>query len=117
VRRRVCLEQAVGLCQGPLLPSCYDDWIGPERERLGRRCEGAVAGLVGLLEEQREYVSGIAHVRHWLEHDPLDEEAYRWLMRLHALAGDRTCGRTSGSGTTSPVALPPPKRARRRARA
>jgi predicted ATPase len=48
-----------------------------------------VAALVGLLEKQREYASAIAHVRHWLRHDPLDEGAYRWLMRLLALAGDR----------------------------
>jgi DNA-binding SARP family transcriptional activator len=88
-RRRACLERAVDLCQGPLFPSCYDDWIGPARERLVRRCEEAVAALVRLLEEQREYVSAIARVRHWLQHDPLDEEAYRWLMRLLALAGDR----------------------------
>jgi predicted ATPase len=88
--RRACLERAVGLCQGgPLLPSCYDDWIGPERERLARRCEDAVAALVGLLEEQRDYAGAIAHVRHWLQHDPVDEEACRWLMRLLALAGDR----------------------------
>jgi len=89
VRRRASLERAVDLCQGPLLPSCYDDWIGPERERLARRCEDAVAALVGLLEEQREYATAIARVRHWLQHDPLDERAYRWLMRLLALAGDR----------------------------
>jgi DNA-binding SARP family transcriptional activator/tetratricopeptide (TPR) repeat protein len=88
-RRRACLERAVDSCQGPLLPSCYDDWIGPPRERLARRCEGAVAALVGLLEGQREYPSAIARVRHWLQHDALDEEAYRWLMRLLALAGDR----------------------------
>ncbi len=88
-QRRTCLERAVDLCQGPLLPSCYDDWIGPERERLARRCEDAVAALVGLLEGQREYPNAIAHVRHWLQHDPLDERAYRWLMRLLALTGDR----------------------------
>jgi DNA-binding SARP family transcriptional activator/predicted ATPase len=88
-RRRACLERAVDLCQGALLPSCYDDWIGPVREGLARRCEESVAVLVGLLEEQREYASAIAHVRHWLQHDPLDEEAYRWLMRLLALSGDR----------------------------
>ncbi len=88
-RRRACLERAVDLCQGPLLPSCYDDWIGPVRERLTRRCEDAVGALVGLLEEQRDYGSAIGHVRHWLQHDPLDEEAYRWLMRLLALRGDR----------------------------
>jgi DNA-binding SARP family transcriptional activator len=88
-QRRTSLERAVDLCQGPLLPSCYDDWIGPLRERLVRRCEGAVAALVRLLEEQREYASAVARVHHWLQHDPVDEEAYRWLMRLLALAGDR----------------------------
>ncbi|HVQ32223.1 MAG TPA: AAA family ATPase, partial [Vicinamibacteria bacterium] len=88
-RRRACLERAVDACQGPLLPSCYDEWIGPERDRLALRCESAVAALVGVLEEQREYASAIVRVRHWLQHDPLDEEAYRWLMRLLALAGDR----------------------------
>ena len=88
-RRRACLERAVDLCQGPLLPSCYDDWIGPVREGLARRCEDAVAALVRLLEEGREYASATARVRHWLQHDPLDEEAHRWLMRLAALAGDR----------------------------
>ncbi len=88
-RRRACLERAVDLCQGPLLPSCYDDWIAPVRERLARRCEEAVAALVGLLEEQREYASAVSRVRHWLQHDPVDEEAYRWLMRLLALLGDR----------------------------
>jgi AAA ATPase-like protein/transcriptional activator len=88
-RRRACLERAVQLCQGPLFPSCYDDWIGPLRDRLARRCEEAVAALVSVLEKQRQYVGAIAYVRHWLEHDPLDEAAHRWLMRLLALAGDR----------------------------
>ncbi|HMK74457.1 MAG TPA: BTAD domain-containing putative transcriptional regulator, partial [Myxococcaceae bacterium] len=87
--RRASLERAVELCQGPLLPSCYDDWIAPTRERLARRCKEAVGALVGLLEEQREYAGAIAHLRHGLEHDPLDEGAYRALMRLLALAGDR----------------------------
>jgi DNA-binding SARP family transcriptional activator/predicted ATPase len=89
VRRRASLERAVGLCQGPLVPGCYDDWIAPERERLARRCEEAVAALVALLEERREYAAAIPFVRHWLRHDPVDEEAYRWLMRLLALLGDR----------------------------
>jgi DNA-binding SARP family transcriptional activator len=88
-RRRECLERAVGACEGPLLPSCYDDWIGPERERLARRCVDGVAALVGLLEERREYAGAIARVRHWLHHDSLDERAHRWLMRLLAQAGDR----------------------------
>jgi DNA-binding SARP family transcriptional activator/predicted ATPase len=89
-RRLACLERAVELCHGPLLPSCYDDWIGPERERLALRCKDGVSKLVPLLEERREYPEAIVHVRHWLKHDPLDEKAYCWLMRLLALAGDRT---------------------------
>ncbi|HZX41666.1 MAG TPA: BTAD domain-containing putative transcriptional regulator, partial [Myxococcaceae bacterium] len=88
-RRRACLERAVDLCQGPLLPSCYDDWIGEERERLALRCKNAVGALLPLLEEQREYAGAADRVRHWLRHDPLDEKAYGWLMRLLALAGDR----------------------------
>jgi DNA-binding SARP family transcriptional activator/predicted ATPase len=88
-RRRASLERAVELCQGPLLPSCYDDWIEPVRDGLARRCEEALAELVSLLEQQREYATAIRRVRHWLQHDPVDEAAYRWLMRLLALGGDR----------------------------
>src|SRR5215813_5456017 len=88
-RRRTSLERAVGLCQGALLPSFYDDWIAPRRENLVQRCKEAVAGLVSLLEEQREYPEALRHVRHWLQHDSLEEEAHRWLMRLLALSGDR----------------------------
>src|SRR4029453_17299593 len=83
------LERAGGICQGPLLPSRYDDWIGPARDRVSQRCRDAVASLVALLEEQREYAGATTHVRHWLEHDPLDERAHRWLIRLLALGGDR----------------------------
>ena len=31
---RAFLEQAASLYQSDLLPSCYDDWIASERERL-----------------------------------------------------------------------------------
>jgi DNA-binding SARP family transcriptional activator/predicted ATPase len=86
---RASLERAVSACGGPLLPSCYEDWIGPERDRLQHRCKEAVRQLVTRLEEERQYGNAIPHVQHWLEHDPLDERAYQWLIRLHALAGDR----------------------------
>jgi DNA-binding SARP family transcriptional activator/predicted ATPase len=86
---RISLERALGLCGGPLLPSCYEDWIGPERDRLQQRCKDAIRRLLTRLEEERRYGDAIPHVRHWLAHDPLDERAYQWLMRLQALAGDR----------------------------
>ena len=88
-RRRSSLERAVDLCRGGLLPSCYDDWITQRRERLVQRCKDAVGALVRLLEEQREYAEALTRVGHWLQHDPLDEEAHRWRMRLLALSGDR----------------------------
>jgi DNA-binding SARP family transcriptional activator len=88
-RARASLERALSLCGGPLLPSCYDDWIGPERDRLQLRCKEAVQQLLTRLEEERQYANAIPHVLHWLEHDPLDERAYQWLIRLYALAGDR----------------------------
>ena len=88
-RGRASLERALAVCGGPLLPSCYDDWISPERDRVQHRCKEAVRQLLTRLEEEREYGNAIPHVHHWLEHDPLDERAYQWLIRLHALAGDR----------------------------
>jgi DNA-binding SARP family transcriptional activator/predicted ATPase len=89
VRERAALERAVAVCGGPLLPSCYEDWIGPERDGLQHRCKEAVLKLLARLEEEREYGNAIPHVHHWLAHDPLDEGAYQWLIRLEALAGNR----------------------------
>ena len=36
------LFRAVDLYRGDLLPSCYDEWIAPERERLREMFVGAV---------------------------------------------------------------------------
>jgi DNA-binding SARP family transcriptional activator len=86
---RAALEQAVGLYAGELLPGCYDDWLAPERERLAQRYGQALDRLLDLLEGQREYRAAIEYAQRRLRHDPLDEEAYRRLMRLHALNHDR----------------------------
>ncbi len=86
---RAALEQAARLYRGELLPGCYDDWIVPERERLGQRYRRALDRLTALLEEQREYGAAIEHAEQRLRQDPLDESAYRRLMRLHALSHNR----------------------------
>jgi len=83
------LEEAAALYRGDLLPSCYDDWIVPERERLRQAFAEALARLIGLLEDQRDYRAAISYVRRLLRHDPLRETTYRRLMQLHALINER----------------------------
>jgi len=86
---REALEKAVGLYQGDLLPSCYDDWIMPEREGLRQAFGENLQRLVRLLENQRDYRAAISYVRRLLRYEPLREATYRRLMRLHALINER----------------------------
>jgi predicted ATPase/DNA-binding SARP family transcriptional activator len=88
--RRAALERAVGIYQGDLLTTCYDDWILPERERLRQCFVRATEELVELLEAQREYHRALAQAQRLLRYDPLREETYRDLMRLASRCGDRT---------------------------
>jgi len=88
--RREALEEALRLYRGDLLPGCYEDWIEPERRRLRAAYLSALDRLVHLLEELRENTAAIQHCRQLLRQDPLREETYRTLMRLHAAARDRT---------------------------
>ncbi|MCC6191193.1 MAG: tetratricopeptide repeat protein [Anaerolineales bacterium] len=83
------LQAAVTLYRGDLLPNCYDDWVLPERERLRQLYLAALARLVQVLETQGEYLAAISRAQQLLRQDPLHEESYRQLMRLHAGRGDR----------------------------
>ena len=83
------LKRAADLYRGDLLPSCYDDWIISERERLRQAFIRAMERLTQLLENQRDYPAAISYAQRLLQHDPLHEETYRHLMRLYALSGDR----------------------------
>jgi DNA-binding SARP family transcriptional activator len=88
-RAREALEQAVALYEGDLFPSCYEDWIVSERQRLSQAFQRALEKLTRLLEDQQEYGAAIRYAQRLLRHDPLREASYRRLMRLHALTGDR----------------------------
>ncbi len=79
----------MGLYRGDLLPSCYDEWILPERDRLRQLFLQAAEDVLALLEQERDYPAAIAAAQRLLRQDPLHEAAYRQLMRLHALRGDR----------------------------
>jgi DNA-binding SARP family transcriptional activator len=86
---RQALERAVQRYQGDLLPSCYDEWIEAERDRLRQLYLGALERLVELLEQERNYAGAIRVAQRLLRADPLQEATYQHLMRLHAVRGDR----------------------------
>jgi DNA-binding SARP family transcriptional activator/predicted ATPase len=88
--KRAALERAADLYRADLLASCYDEWIGAERDRLRQRHRHALARLVDLLEARRDYAQAIRHAQRLVRDDPVDEDGYRRLMRLLALGGDRS---------------------------
>ena len=83
------LQEAVELYAGDLLAGCYDEWLLGERERLLQRYLAALARLAALLEARGDYARAIGYAERLLRHDPLREETYRLLMRLHDARGDR----------------------------
>lgn len=83
------LIAAVDAYGGDLLPGNYDDWIVPLREELRRRYQEALQRLIQLLEAAGDYRAALRYGGRLLSHDPLDENGYVQLMRLHALSGDR----------------------------
>ncbi|HYB00947.1 MAG TPA: BTAD domain-containing putative transcriptional regulator, partial [Ktedonobacteraceae bacterium] len=87
---RQALSQVVDLYRGDLLPSCYDEWILSERDRLRQAFFKALENLIGLLEEERNEEAAISYALRLIRYDPLHEETYRHLMRLYAVQGDRT---------------------------
>ncbi|HET9224156.1 MAG TPA: BTAD domain-containing putative transcriptional regulator, partial [Roseiflexaceae bacterium] len=86
---RAALEPAIRVYCGELLPSCYDEWLMPERERLHQAFLGALERLIRLAEQQHDYPAAIRYAQRLLRDDPLHEATYRQLMRLHAQHGDR----------------------------
>ncbi|MCA9874384.1 MAG: AAA family ATPase [Anaerolineales bacterium] len=82
-------QTAVNLYHGTLLPGWYEEWLTPERERLQQAFLQANETLIKLLEDQRDYETAIQIAQQLLRHDPLHEAAYRHLMRVQSLAGNK----------------------------
>lgn len=82
-------QQILECYRADLLPTCYDDWIVPERERLRARYLRALNQLIESHSARQEYDQAIPFARRRIRADPLDEGGYRGLMRLLALSGDR----------------------------
>jgi DNA-binding SARP family transcriptional activator/predicted ATPase len=84
-----CLQQALEIYGGELLPGCYEEWIFPERERLQQQAIQALEKLVILLEANQNYDAAIAYGQRLLKIDSLHEPTYRLLMKLFLAKGDR----------------------------
>ena len=83
------LERAANLYRGELLPDCYEDWAAVERLQLEQLYGDILQRLIDLLAAQGSYRQAIAYASRLVRLDPLNEDACRRLMRLHALNGDR----------------------------
>lgn len=68
---RQALEHATRLYRGDLFPSCYEEWIFPERDRLHQLFLQAAQRLMALLEQERDYSAAITVAQHLLRHDAL----------------------------------------------
>src|SRR5918997_1337112 len=90
------LQKAVDAWRGEFLDGFslrdapdFDDWTSLQRETWQKRMEVVLDRLSLLYGEAGSIVSAIETADRWMRLNPLEEHAYRRLMRLHFMAGDR----------------------------
>jgi DNA-binding SARP family transcriptional activator len=90
-------EQAVALYRGAFLDKFYvgdsdlfEGWATLVRESLHQDALEAMTRLVAYYEWQGNYAQALHYSQRQLELDPWREEAYRQMMRLLALTGQRS---------------------------
>ena len=84
------LTEGVHLYRGDLLEGCFQDWCIFERERLQQLYLQGLDKLMSFCETNGAYEQGLQYGRCILRVDRARERTHRRLMRLYALAGDRT---------------------------
>src|SRR6266851_10000373 len=90
------LKRPTGLPRGAFLEGfslrdapAFDDWVRFQREYWHLRTSEVFDRLSQMQVEAGELTPAIETVSRWLVLAPLQEDAYRRLMRLHFAAGDR----------------------------
>src|SRR5579871_3777433 len=90
------LQRAASLPRGAFLEGfslrdapAFDDWIRSQRAYWHLHINELFDRLSRLQFEAGELEPAMTTVNRWLALDPLHEDAYRQLMRLHFAAGDR----------------------------
>lgn len=91
------LVEAIDLYQGDFLAGfglrdspVFDEWHFYTSERLKLAFAGALESLVELSIQQGAPQKALPYAQRWLSLDNLNEAAHRALMRLYALAGQRS---------------------------
>jgi predicted ATPase len=83
------LMDVVNIYQGDLLPSCYDDWIIPDREQLGQDYLRILDELVEILEMDQDYDQASMYAQKLIRQDPLSELFYQRLITIYQKKGDK----------------------------
>ncbi|MBW3634219.1 MAG: AAA family ATPase, partial [Chloroflexi bacterium] len=90
------LQQATDAWRGEFLEGFslrdapdFDEWTSQQREAWRKRMEVVLDRLSLLYADAGSTASAIETADRWVHLNPLEERAYRRLMRLHFTAGDR----------------------------
>jgi DNA-binding SARP family transcriptional activator len=84
------IKQAVAVYRGDLLEGWPEEWCLYERERFKQMYLTLLDKLVAYSEAKAAYEEGIYYGGQILRHDHAHERTHRRIMRMQALAGDRT---------------------------
>jgi DNA-binding SARP family transcriptional activator len=84
------IGSAVDLYRGDLLEGWYQDWCLFERERFQIMHLLLLDKLIQYCELYGHYAAGLTYATEILRHDHAYERAHCQMMRLYAMAGDRT---------------------------
>ena len=80
--------EALSLYAGELLPGFYDEWIIPERERLGRIYDQQMSQATQDLEKEKRWRDVLVWGEKWIANRRGTEVGYRALIRAYAALGD-----------------------------
>lgn len=81
------LISAASIYRNDLLSDMNEDWCLTERLRLSNMYTDVLRKLISRLASLGLYQPAISYAHRWAASNPLDEEAYRVLMRLYAETG------------------------------
>lgn len=71
----------------------FDDWVRDRRERYHLQFTRVLQALVLLQQARGDLRAASSTAERWHKHDPLDEEAARWVMRLQLVMNEPAAAR------------------------